>query len=56
MMQIQLARQEFGKPPEGHVPLFQLTISHKHRMALIRSAQKAELQQARQARQRQRGS
>lgn len=47
--QIQLARQEFGKPPPGHVPLFQLTISHKHRMSLIRSAQKAELQEARQA-------
>ena len=47
--QIQLARQEFGKPPEGYVPLFQLTISHKHRIALIRAAQKTDLAQAREA-------
>ena len=31
----------------GHVLLFPLTISHTHRMSLIRSAQKAEWQEAR---------
>ena len=40
--QIQLCRDRFGKPPEGVVPLFQLTISHKHRMKLIRDAHKAK--------------
>ena len=47
--QSNLARLDFGKPSEGHIPLFQLTISHKHRISLIRSAQKAGLQQAREA-------
>ena len=47
--QIQKAREEFGKPPDGHVPLFQLTISHKHRMSLIRAAQKEETKAARLA-------
>ena len=46
--QIELARKEFGKP-ENHVPLLQLTISHKHRMSVIRAVQKVELQQAREA-------
>ena len=40
--QIQKAREEFGKPPAGHIPMFQLTISHKHRMSLIRAAQRQE--------------
>ena len=47
--QIDLARKEFGKPQENHVPLFQLTVSHKHRMSVIRAVQKVELQQARAA-------
>ena len=47
--QIELARKEFGKPPENHVPLFQLTISHKHRMSVIKAVQTVELQEARAA-------
>ena len=47
--QIQKAREEFGKPPNGHVPLFHLTISQKHRMSLIRAAQREETKAARLA-------
>ena len=47
--QIELARKEFGKPPGNHTPLFQLTISHKHRLSVIRAVQKVELQKARAA-------
>ena len=42
--QIALCRQRFGKPPPGVRPEVQLTISHKHRMALIRKAQKEDLE------------
>ena len=41
--QIALCRERFGKPPAGVRPEVQLCISHKHRMALIRKAQKEEL-------------
>ena len=39
--QIEEARKEFGKPT--HTPTFQLTVSHKHRMHIIKQAQLEEL-------------
>ena len=42
--QISLCRERFGKPPPGVRPEVQLCISHKQRQALIRKAQKEDIE------------